>query len=261
MKNENKTKSQLVSELKDLRAKTNEMCAARNTQDLEALGILTGGIAHEFNNVLGAIIGYAEIMEIFNAPKDEETKSRIKGILRSAYRAKDLVQEMIAISRRRNEETVPVHFDLMVNESLKHLESSLSPSIQTRKKLICSDAVVAADPFRLYQILHHLYATAAESMEASGGILTVALEPLKIHDSQSQGCTELEPGSYVMLTVMDTGAGIPQDNATRKERELSIVNGIVKKLNGTVEVNSRPGNGSVFKVTLPMAKGNKDQHL
>ena len=97
MKDENKTKSQLISELKELRATADELLAARNTQHLEALGTLAGGIAHEFNNVLGTIIGYAEIMEMFDDTKDEQIKSRIKGILRGAYRAKDLVKQVRAL--------------------------------------------------------------------------------------------------------------------------------------------------------------------
>ena len=268
MGDESKTKAQLISELRGLKAKAKEMVIKNNNQHMEAIGIFAAGIAHEFNNVMGAIIGYAEIMEIFDQTNDEEIKSRIKGILRSAYKAKDLVKQIQSLGRRTEEQMAPVHMDLIVKESLKFQNSFFPETIKVEKKLYYKEVAVAAAPLQIHQILIHLFKNAIDAMGADGGVLTVALEELKIDGTAIQDFPNLLPGSYALLTVADTGEGIDGETqkkifdpyfTTRKKDEkaglgLTIIDGIVKELNGHIEVDAKPGEGCAVKIIIPVVK-------
>ena len=268
MKDENKTKPQLMDELRELRIKTQEIILEKNTQNMEALGMLAAGIAHEFNNVIGAILGYAELMELFDTSNNAEVKSRIDGILRGAYKARDLVKQIQALGRRSSCQRLPLNMDLIVKESLKFQKHLFPTTIEVEKKLYYTGVPVLADPVQIHQILIHLFNNAVESMGQDGGVLTVTLEEMNNDGKRKLPYADLPRGLYAVLTVTDTGKGIPSEMVetifdpcfTSGEKDgkaglgLTIVRGIVEQLDGKIEVNSNPGKGCAVKVILPVVK-------
>ena len=235
----------------------------RQAQKMEAIGTLAGGIAHDFNNILAAILGYSEI-----ALEDCRGQSPVDGylseILKAAHRAKDLTQQILTFSRQAEIAPKPVRFSSVVREAVKLLRASIPSTIAIREALY-SDATVMADPTQLHQVVMNLATNAAHAMEKSGGILTITLE-----DSGDDADTGLPGGMEgkrrnVRLTVSDTGQGIEPDLIDRifdpyfttKSKGkgtgmgLSVVHGIVKNCGGDIRVESKPGRGAVFSISLP----------
>jgi len=239
-----------------------------NARKLESLGVLAGGIAHDFNNILGSIIGCAELIEMLDVPEDSNIRDRLKRILSSAYRAKDLVQQILTFSRRSEQNTAPVALTLIVKEAIKFLRASLPATIKIDVRVDTGNSTVLGDATQLYQVLMNLCTNAAHAMGEKGGLLEVRLRDVD-YDSMDSGLkADLKPGPYIMLCVQDTGCGIPTDvvkrifdpfYTTKRPGEgtglgLSVVHGIVKSMHGAVSVHTQIGQGSLFRVYLPRQK-------
>ena len=245
----------------------------QQAQKMEAIGTLAGGIAHDFNNILGSIIGYAELIEMLDVPEDSHIRDRLKRILSSAYRAKDLVQQILTFSRRTEQSTTPVALTLIVKEAIKFLRASLPATIKINVRCDTGNNTVLGDATQLYQVLMNLCTNAAHAMGEKGGLLEVSLSDVD-YDSMDSGLkADLKPGSYIMLCVQDTGCGMPPDvverifdpfYTTKRPGEgtglgLSVVHGIVKSMHGAVSVHTHPGQGSLFRVYLARQEEKKDQ--
>lgn len=238
----------------------------RQAQKMEALGTLAGGIAHDFNNILGIIIGYTEMAE-WDLGGESPVRRNLQEVLGAAHRAKELVQQILAFSRRSEQEKVPVQVGLIVNEALKMLRASLPSTISVVTR-IASESIVLADPTQVHQVLMNLCTNAAHAMAENGGVLGVNLSDVYFGSESLQSHTGLAPGAYVRLTVSDTGHGM--DSAvlerifepffTTKEQGagtglgLAVVHGIVKSHEGRIEVASVPGEGTAFHVYLPVVE-------
>jgi len=236
-------------------------------QKMEAIGTLAGGIAHDFNNILGAIIGYTEL-SMTNVPKENQASGYLDGILTAGNRAKDLVQQILTFSRQTEKEFKPVLVKSIVKEALKLLRASLPTTIDIRwnKK---SESLVMGDPTQIHQILMNLCTNAGHAMQEKGGTLEVSLTNLEIDAVFASRYQDLKPGPYLNLTITDTGHGMPPDIIdhifdpffTTKGRGegtgmgLAVVHGIVKSCGGTIHVQSDPGEGSIFKILLPVVEG------
>jgi PAS domain S-box-containing protein len=242
----------------------------RQAQKMEALGTLAGGIAHDFNNILGIIFGYAEIAR--TDPEDAELVNESLGqVLNASFRARDLVQQILAFSRQGEQELRPVQVGLIVKEALKMLRASLPATIQIKYD-VTSRSAVLADPTQIHQVLMNLCTNAAHAMKDEGGVLEVKLRDLRLEEKSIPPHGELQPGPHVELTVKDTGHGIGEDILERifdpffttKERGvgtglgLSVVHGIVKRHGGTISVESLPGEGATFQVFFPAIDGATD---
>ena len=243
----------------------------RQTQKMEAIGTLAGGIAHDFNNILSAIIGYSEI-----ALQDVEADSRLRGylerVLGAGSRAKELVQQILAFSRQAELEPKPLNITPIVKEALKLLRASLPAFIDIRRNLT-SEATIQADPTHLHQVVMNLCTNAAHAMEEDGGTLTVDLEDVQVSAEDAAQNPDLTPGSFVCLTVGDTGHGMPREVMERifdpffttKEigegtgMGLSVVHGIIRTHQGAIAVASEPGSGTVFKVYFPIITSETDR--
>jgi PAS domain S-box-containing protein len=176
----------------------------RQSQKMEAIGTLAGGIAHDFNNILSAIFGYTELatMEV-----DPEKRSQdLKEVLLGAERAKELVKQILAFSRRTNETKQPLQPAMIIKEALKLLRSSIPTTIEIKQD-IATKSTVLADPTQIHQIIMNLCTNAYHAMQETGGILAVSLSEIAIHD-EDEGYGELVPGRYLKLEVSDTGCGI-----------------------------------------------------
>jgi len=247
----------------------------RQAQKMEAIGNLAGGIAHDFNNILSGIMGYTELAQL-DTKKDNHIAGYLEQIYVGTQRAKNLVKQILAFTRKSTGEKEPVQVASIVAEAMKLIRSSI-PSTITIQEEIDTEACVMADPGQIHQIVMNLATNAFHAMERSGGILHISLKEVSIgqeHDLVTQ--EKLAPGRYVELKVADTGMGIDEQAMTKifdpyfstKEKGkgtglgLSVVLGIIKSLNGVILTESALGKGSVFRVFLPVIAetAHKERH-
>jgi len=237
----------------------------RQTQKMEAMGTLAGGIAHDLNNILAPILGYSELGLARIAPGDPLAED-LRQVKKAAERAKDLVQQILAFSRKAPQERKPFQPQLVVKEALKLLRASLPATIAIRENIPSDCGAVLADPTQLHQIVMNLCTNAYHAMRKTGGVLGVSMERLAIGAESMVSGAELAPGWYVVLTVSDTGCGMDQKTLahifdpyfTTKAKDegtglgLSVVHGIVSSYHGHIAVDSEPGVGTNFQVYLPL---------
>lgn len=237
----------------------------RQAQKMEAIGTLAGGIAHDFNNILGVIIGYSEMMQIFDVPEEGTMKTRVEEVLKAAYRAKDLVQQILTFSRQTEQELKPLQINPIVKEALKFLRASLPSIIEFRQNIDSNVGPVLGDSTQVHQILINLCTNAAQAMHETGGVLEVSLSEFDFDENSPEQFLDLDPGTYIRLAVRDTGHGMGPEVMERifdpffttKEKGegtgmgLAVVHGIVKSYGGTINVKSKLGEGSIFEVFLP----------
>lgn len=235
----------------------------QQSQKMEALGTLAGGIAHDFNNILAAIIGYSEIA-VAEIEADSNTHGYLKRVLEAGERARALVKQILAFSRQGDIEPKPVQVKLIVKEVLKLLRASLPATIEIEQR-IDSDAMVMADPTQIHQVLMNLTTNAGYAMSEQGGRLTVQLQQAELDPTFTDQHAGMAPGSYLKLSVADTGTGIAPENlnrvfdpffTTKPKGEgtgmgLAVVHGIVSSLRGAIHVESKVKEGARFDVFLP----------
>jgi len=233
---------------------------------MEAVGTLAGGIAHDFNNILSAVIGYTELGLREASDRDlPGLKNKLQEILKAGYRARDLVQQILAFSRQKEYEKRPVQVRLIVKEALKLLRASIPTTIEIRQNLL-SDSLVLGDPTQIHQILMNLCTNAQHAMGETGGVLEVSLMDVDINRDVAAENPGIAPGRHLCLTVRDTGHGMSAELINRlydpffttKEPGkgtglgLSMVHGIVINCGGAITVQSKPGAGSSFNIFLPV---------
>ncbi len=240
----------------------------RRTQKIEALGTLAGGIAHDFNNVLATIVINAELT-LLEAGDREPEKKQLSLLLQAARRGRELVKQIIAFSRQKEQERRALRVSPIAKETLRFLRSSLPSSIEIREALEESSDSMMADPSQVSQILMNLCVNAAYAMREGGGVLKVELKAVDVEREMSATHPELQPGPHVCLLVSDTGCGMTAEVAdrifdpfftTKPPGEgtglgLSVVYGIVRSYGGVITVYSEPGRGSTFSVFLPRIIG------
>lgn len=233
------------------------------SQKMEAMGRLSGGVAHDFNNILTAITGYSELA-LLNPKLDESLRPDLKEIFNAAFRAAALTKQLLAFSRRQA--FAPRILDL--NRELSELDRMLQRIIGGNIKLaFAADRSllrVRADADQLGQAVMNLVVNARDAMP-KGGTITLRTENVSLDAAALREQPGLSPGPYVRLSVEDAGEGMDPETMSRmfepffttKARDkgtglgLSTVYGIVKQSNGFIEAESRPGVGSVFRVNLP----------
>ena len=240
----------------------------RHAQKIEAIGTLAGGIAHDFNNILGIILGYAELELLESAGRDE-SRDRVEEIRKAALRAKDLVQRILAFSRKHEQERGPLQLGILLKEVLKLLRAALPSTIEIRQRIdLATDGgdLISADATQIHQVLMNLCTNAGHAMREKGGILDVSMSNVHFGPYDSALPPELLPGSYVRICVSDTGCGM-DDKVMERIFEpyfttkgvgegtglgLSVVHGIVRSHEGAVTVVSQPVAGSTFCVFFPV---------
>ncbi|MFT3867892.1 MAG: ATP-binding protein [Nibricoccus sp.] len=234
-------------------------------QKMESIGQLAGGIAHDFNNILAVIVGHGELLreQLQNQPAALED---LQMLLRGAQRATDLVQQILAFSRKTKHEMTPLHLQTVVKEALKFLRSTVPTSIEIAPRISADLPLILGDLTQIHQVIMNLCTNAAHAMKGSSmGRLEVRLESIHANTEFALMHPGLREGEYVRLSVSDTGHGM--DEATIKRifepffttkahgegtgLGLSVVHGIVKAHNGGIFVYSHPGEGTIFHIYLP----------
>jgi PAS domain S-box-containing protein len=235
-------------------------------QKMEAIGTLASGIAHDFNNILGVIIGYTELT-LEDLAANTLQHQNLKQVLAAANRAGDLVKQILAFSRKNEEEKRPIYIVHILKEALKMLRSTLPATIEIRSSFDekAKTGLVMADPTQVHQVIVNLCTNAGQAMRDDGGVLEVSLNET-VSDPKKIKTGGLQPGKYMKLTVSDTGNGMEPMVlerifepyfTTKKPGEgtglgLSVVHGIVKTHRGEITVASTPGKGTTFNVYFPV---------
>jgi PAS domain S-box-containing protein len=232
-------------------------------QKLEAMGTLAGGVAHDFNNILGAILGYGELAQ-HAAPAASALRRYIDSIMTAGQRAKSLVERILAFSRSGVGPRVAVHVQSVVAEALDLLRASLPDNIRLEQVLAADDVAVTGDATQIHQVVLNLCTNALHAMRA-GGTLRVRLDLVELQAPRPVITSSLPAGRYVRLEVHDSGVGIDPGLRDRifdpffttkgvgvgTGLGLSLVHGIVTDLGGGIDMGSAVGCGTTFSVYLP----------
>ena len=243
----------------------------RQSQKMEAIGTLAGGIAHDFNNILSPVFGYTQLL-LEDAPPQGDLRHGLNQIMAGAERARDLVQQILTVSRQQEQSTRPLRPHLIIKEVLNLIHASLPSTIKIHQDIDAGCGMIMADPTQVHQITMNLITNAFQAMAETGGELSVTLKPIELSPPKLN-IPAMKPGHYACLTVKDSGPGMdmkiqerifdPYFTTKKKERGtglgLSIVNGIVHSHGGHIELFSQPGQGAEFKIYLPIIK-NQQTH-
>ena len=235
----------------------------RQAQKMEAVGRLSGGVAHDFNNLLSVIIGYAEDLEVSIEPSDRRHKEA-EEVRKAGERAASLTRQLLAFSRQQALQPQVLDLNVVVGELGRMLRRLVGSDIEFTVELDPQAGRVKADQGQIEQVVMNLVVNARDAMP-EGGTLTVTTRSIELHETEAAQVPGAEPGSYVELTVIDTGTGMDTQTlthifepffTTKEEGKgtglgLATVAGIVKQSGGHVMASSEPGKGSSFRVLLP----------
>ncbi len=246
-----------VSERRELERRVQE------AEKLTAVGRLAGGVAHDFNNQLVGIIGNAEFLRRrLPAQGDDRLRQSVDAILDSGERAADLTRQLLAFARKGRDRALAVDLHRLIVEVVALIEHSIDKRINIERDLRAERAVTLGDPSALQNALLNLAINARDAMP-EGGRLRFATENTEVTSAQSVAA-KLAPGRYVRVSVSDTGTGMAPEVArhafepffTTKDSGtgmgLAAVYGTVREHEGSVELDTEPGRGTIFTLYLPL---------
>lgn len=239
----------------------------RHAQKLEAVGTLAGGVAHDFNNILTGILGHCQIA-IEKLDPDADVQFNLDQIMVASDRAKDLVQQLLAFSRRREANLRPVSLNAIVDEAVKLVHASIPSTIAIEWHVAEHAVTVLADPTQIHQVLLNLCSNAADAVGETAGTIAIGVESITTTGPIGVAGHDLAPGQYACLRVSDTGCGMDAYTLARAFDPffttkpvgagtglgLAAVHGIVQDHGGGIEVLSEPGKGTTFSIYLPCAR-------
>ncbi len=246
--------------------------ASRRAQKMEAVGQLTGGISHDFNNILGIILGNVELLQP-QVANDENMMQCVSAIRRSAERASGLTQQLLAFSRRQEPETTVVDTNHVIRSMGEIISKFVSPQAQVEHRLQDDLWLTETDPGNFEDAVLNLAINASDAMK-NGGKLLIETTNQTIDDRFIAEHPGSSRGEYVRISVSDTGEGIPADLlehifepffTTKAEGEgsglgLSMVFGFVRRAGGYVLVDSVPGSGTTVSMFLPRSTQSEIHH-
>jgi nitrogen-specific signal transduction histidine kinase/ActR/RegA family two-component response regulator len=235
----------------------------RQTHNMEAVGQLAWGLAHDLNNLLGVIAGYCEVLED-QAALPEPTRKMIQEIHNAGESAKNLTQRLLAFSRGQVLQLVALDLNEVVNRTEKMLGLLIGKDVELISSLGDDLGSINADPSQLEQVLINLAINARDAMP-KGGSIVIETRKVEIDKTNLRQYPSLRPGQYVTLTVSDTGTGIDPETQSRifepffttkppgrgSGLGLFTVFGIVEQSGGAIAVHSEPGAGATFKIYFP----------
>jgi two-component system, cell cycle sensor histidine kinase and response regulator CckA len=256
-----------ISDRKQLERKLSQ------AQKIQAIGTLAGGVAHDFNNILAAILGYTEL-SLLTSEKGTQQAGYLLQVQKACHRAEGLVKQILAFARQADEKLEPIRIDLVAGEVLKLLRSTIPSSIGIDADMN-SPSLVMANSTQIHQVFLNLGTNAAQAMEKEGGVLAVKITDAVVDADMARNHMGLIPGDYLKIIVSDTGSGISEEYLdtifepyfTTKPigkgtgLGLSVVHGIVKGLQGEISVSSQSGQGTCFTIHLPVTRDTVPRNL
>jgi PAS domain S-box-containing protein len=256
-----------ITERKEVEtAKERLQAQLRQSHKMEAMGTLAGGIAHDFNNILGAILGYGELAQQ-SVAETTDARRHIDNVMQAGGRAKSLVERILEFSRSGINELRAIDVQAVTEETLELLAgTSLPPGVSLETRLEAAGAAIVGDATQLHQVAMNLCTNAIQAMPR-GGVLTVTLERAAVGKRRLTSHGTLDEGSYVPLSVSDTGTGISPAVlermfdpffTTKRVGDgtglgLALVHGIVADFGGVIDVTTQMGVGTTFTIWLPAA--------
>jgi PAS domain S-box-containing protein len=255
----------IVASSRDVTEREESQARLRRAQRMEAVGHLTGGVAHDFNNILQIIRGNLEL--VASAVSDPEASERLKNALHGADRAAELTRQLLAFARRQPLEPRVVNLGRLVGDMAEMLRRTLGEAIEVETVIAGGLWNTLADPAQVESAVLNLALNARDAMPM-GGRLTIEITNAVLDESYASQEREVEPGQYVMLAVSDTGQGMTAETVSRafepffttkgEERGtglgLSMVYGFVKQSHGHAQIYSEPGEGTTVKIYLPRSR-------
>lgn len=253
---------------------------ALHLQKMDAIGTLAGGMAHDFNNVLCAILGYTELA-LLDPQIKGASHENLELALRSAERASDLVKRILTFARPTDGARHPLRITPILKEAVKLLQATLPSSVEIHLATQTEEDVIVADPTELHQIVMNLGVNAKHALSEKGGRLTFGLDLASVN-AVTAGKRNVAPGEFVHLTVSDNGCGMSREVLERifdpffttkpagrgTGLGLTFVNKMVGHSGGFVEVQSEPGQGTAFHIYWPKSsappaplRGEKNQAI
>ena len=243
----------------------------RQASKMEAIGRLASGIVHDFNNILGAVVGYTDLA-LGMVDHQTELANYLKEIRQAGLRATELVKQILAFSRENHEMRAPVQPKVIFKEALRLLRATIPATIAIRT-FLDSESFILADPIHLHQIIINLCTNAQHAMRDHGGTLKVGLKDVTLDSSQTKGHSGVKPGDYIRMTFTDTGHGIPADVQakmfdpffTTKDKDegtgmgLTMVDSIVKSYHGRIDLRSKTDEGTTVEILLPVVEADQMQ--
>jgi len=237
----------------------------RESQKMEAMGILAGGVAHDFNNIIATILGNTALAKLDVRARPDDVLMSLEEIDKAATRAKNLVQQILTFSRKGVQTFVAQPVRPLVEEAMKLLRSTIPRGVEFAARFAETPLYASVDSTQIEQVLINLCTNACHAMKDSAGRIEIGLTEVLLDQTATQLLPDLHPGQYVRLSVSDNGSGM--DEATQAHifepffttkgvglgtgLGLSVVHGIVKSHQGAITVESAPGKGTTFAVYLP----------
>ena len=248
----------------DVTAQKDTAAQLRRARKMAAVATLAGGIAHEFNNCLTAIMGFSDLALPLLVP-DSRAYGHVQQVILASKRARDLVAQMLMFGRQAEGAKQPVSLDILLKETLRLLKGTLPDNISLREWIPGATNPIYADPTQIHQVCVKLLAHSELAMKPDGGVLEVRLDNIHLNNSMNGHDLPLRPGHYVRLTVSDTGEEVSADDHSRKlgplfanlpagtqaGTELAGVQQIVSEHGGTLRAASIVGQGTTIELYLP----------
>ena len=236
-----------------------------HAQKMDAIGTLAGGMAHDFNNILCAILGYTELA--LNDPQIKgTTRDNLQMVLKSADRARNLIRRILTFSRPSDAQRHPLKLSPIIKEGVKLLNATLPSSVAIHVDIRTDEDVIVADPIEMHQVVVNLGTNAGHAMKAKGGRLDYELETFQLAPNTAADLS-IPPGPYVHLIVRDTGCGMSPEVVERIFEPffttkapgrgtglgLTLVQKIVSRCNGCIKVITQEGKGTTFHLYFPQS--------
>ena len=243
----------------------------RQSQKMESIGRLAGGVAHDFNNILTTIIGYADL-GLKELDEDNPMYEMLKEISTAGKRGSSLTQQLLSTSRKQVLTLQPLPINDIITGMEKMLRRLIGEDVELNIRLDPLNTYIRADHSQIIQVLMNLCINARDAMP-NGGIIIIETNTMLIDDTYTQHHPFIKPGQYAVLTVSDNGMGMDEETQshifepfyTTKEKGkgtglgLSTVYGIIKQHNGNILVYSEPGRGTTFRIYLPSIEEKMDR--
>ena len=237
----------------------------RQSQKLETVGVLAGGIAHEFNNILLSIFLYTE-QAIHDLPPGDPIHKHLERVLKSSKRAKSLVQQILTFSHQAGTKDFrPIDIKPVIKEVFELMRALIPATVEIHQELTADECMILADRDQIHQLVINLCGNAFEALDDNDGSITLTLDSVIVDTEFAREHPQLRVGKYAKLSIHDTGHGINSSDLDRIFEPfyttravgkgtglgLSVVHGIVMSHHGDITIESKPGKGTTFHVYLP----------